>query len=292
MGISTATHLIHNIDLHSHSTLSDGLDTPDRVADQAKAGGVTVWALTDHDELRGLPTAEIAATRLGMRFINGVEISVTWSPSTRDTMTNIHVVGLQIDPHNTQLVQGLAGVRKGRDQRAMIMAEDLARVGVPDALAGARRFAANPDLLSRTHFARYLVSCGRVSSTAQAFTEYLTEGKPGYVRHRWAELRDAITWIRGSGGIAVLAHPGRYRLTAAEMDELYHEFLQHGGLGIEVITSSHDSDQTHRFADIARRYGFLASRGSDYHGQDETRFSLGKLPPLPEDLKPVWHDWF
>lgn len=280
-----------NVDLHSHSIASDGLLKPADVAARAHAGGVDVWALTDHDETKGLPEAAAAAAALGMRFVPGVEISVTWQPGENQRGTTIHVVGLQIDPADPVLSAGLAKIRSGRDERARRMALDLERAGVHGALEGAKRYAINPELLSRTHFARYLVEQGRVSNTHQAFSRYLTEGKPGYVQHQWATLPEAMGWIRAAGGVPVVAHPGRYKLGGAQMDRFLGEFKDLGGSAIEVMTGSHTVDQYNHFAEVCRCYGFRASRGSDYHGPGESRVAPGDLPPLPSDLVPVWHDW-
>jgi predicted metal-dependent phosphoesterase TrpH len=280
-----------NVDLHSHSLASDGLLEPAAVAARAKAGGVDVWALTDHDETRGLAEAARAAADLGMRFVPGVEISVTWRAHAGHAGTTVHMVGLNIDADNPLLRAGLAGIRAGRDDRARRMAFDLEIAGVRGALEGAKKFAINPALLSRTHFARFLVEAGKVASTHQAFARYLTEGKPGYVAHEWASLGDAAAWIRAAGGTAVIAHPGRYKLSTPQMNQLLEEFKGHGGAAIEVMTGSHTTEQYNHFAEVCRCFGFRASRGSDYHGPGESRIEPGALPPLPADLTPVWQDW-
>ena len=173
------------------------------------------------------------------------------------------------------------------------MALDLEIAGIPGALEGAKKFAVNPELLSRSHFARFLVEAGKATSTHQAFFNYLTEGKPGFVQHQWATLGEAVSWIRAAGGVAVVAHPGRYKqLSQPQLNEFFAEFNDLGGRGIEVMTGSHSATQYDHFAEVARCYGFLASRGSDYHGPGESHVEPGALPPLPADLTPVWHDWF
>ena len=280
-----------NVDCHSHSILSDGLLPPEEVAVKAHANGCAYWALTDHDEVRGNVAARAAAEALGMRHINGVEISVSWRPRPEAKETTIHIVGLQIDTANPALVAGLEATRAGRNERAARMAFDLARVGIPGALEGAKKYAVNPDLLSRSHFARFLVEAGKARDTNHVFSNYLVGGKPGYVTHEWATLAQAVAWIRGAGGVAVVAHPGRYRFNNTESAQFFSEFKDAGGRGIEVMTGSHTSEQYNHFAEIARCYGFLASRGSDYHGPGESRFEPGTLPNLPSDLTPVWHDW-
>ena len=255
------------------------------MAARAKANGVDVWALTDHDEVSGIAEARAAATALGLRYIPGVEISVTWAGTT------IHIVGLQIDENNVALVAGLASTRNGREARAREIGVQLATVGIANAYEGALSFCGNPDLLSRTHFARYIMQLGLCASVHEVFKNYLTEGKPGYVPHRWATLQQAVTWIRDAGGIAVVAHPGRYKLSDLAFDEFMLEFKRHGGVAVEVTTGSHSVDQYDTYAEVARRYGLLASRGADFHGPNESRVDLGQLPPLPKDVVPVWHDW-
>ena len=281
-----------NVDLHSHSIASDGLLPAAEVAAKAKAGGVDVWALTDHDEVKALGEARVAAEALGMRFVDGVEISVSWYAKDKQDETTIHVVGLQIDPLNPVLAQGLKRIRSGRDTRAEKMAFELELAGIPGALAGAKKYAINPELLSRSHFARFLVEAGKARNTNQVFLNYLTEGKPGYVPHQWASLAEAVGWIQAAGGVAVVAHPGRYKLSQPQLNEFFAEFKDLGGSAIEVMTGSHSVAQYNHFADVARCFGFKASRGADYHGPGESRVEPGTLPPLPADLTPVWHDWF
>jgi predicted metal-dependent phosphoesterase TrpH len=276
---------VPNYDLHCHSTASDGLLAPAEVVRRAAANGVDVLALTDHDELRGLAEARAQASTLGLRFIDGVEVSITWGGNT------IHVVGLNIDPGNPQLQQGLHAIRQGRAERAKKMAQDLARAGIPGSLEGAYAYVANPNLIGRTHFARFLAEKRYVSDVKSAFQHYLVSGKPGYVPHQWATLEEALTYIKAGGGIPVVAHPGRYKLTRTEMRKFLGEFRDGGGAGIEVISSSHTPEQFLEYAILAREFGFLASRGSDFHGPGESRVDLGKLPDLAADLKPVWHAW-
>jgi len=275
-----------NVDLHCHSLISDGVLAPAAVAARARAHGVDVWALTDHDEVGGIPEARDAARQLGMRYVPGVEISVSWGGDT------VHIVGLNIDETNETLVQGLAATRSGRERRAREMAAQLAAVGIPDAFEGALNHVGNPNLISRTHFARYLLELGVAIEIGEVFRHYLVKGKPGYVPHRWASLKDAVHWIRGAGGVAVVAHPGRYPFSALMFDAFFQEFKQYGGVGIEVVTGSHTVDQYQSFAKVAKQYGFLASRGSDFHGPGESGSELGSLPPLPAGVMPVWQSWF
>jgi len=272
-------------DLHSHSTMSDGVLSPEEVARRAHANGVTLWALTDHDILDGIPAARAEARGLGMQFIAGVEISVTWGGHT------VHIVGLNVDDAHGGLVDGLRNVRSGRSERAMEMARRLDAMGVEDSYTGALTYVSNPALISRTHFARYLVDKGHCKSLQEVFNRYLGENSPAYVPMQWSTLEQAVNWIHAAGGRAVIAHPGRYDYSPMQFDALFDQFRDLGGEGIEVITGSHTPDQYRVYADVARRYGFMASCGSDFHGPRETRIDLGGLPPLPADLKPVWHDW-
>ena len=272
-----------NADLHCHSVVSDGTLTPEQLAERAKANGVQLWALTDHDELGGQQRARDAASALNLDYLAGVEISVTWMGQT------IHIVGLGIDADHLGILEGLRRTREGRGDRAQMMAEQLAKVGIPGAYEGALHYAGNHQLISRTHFARFLVEQGICKNTEHVFKNYLVEDKPGYVPHMWATLDDAVAWIKAAGGVAVIAHPGRYsRLNAMQMDELFKHFKDIGGLAIEVITGSHSPDQYQTFGKIAQQYGFLASRGSDFHDPNESHIDLGNLPLLPDHLKPVW----
>jgi hypothetical protein len=272
-----------NADLHCHSTVSDGLLSPADVMRRAKSNGVELMALTDHDELGGLAEARATADEIGLCFVDGVEISISWG----DDQT-VHIVALGIDPTNAELIEGLHQVRSGRDARAGRMAAELDKVGIHGAYEGALRHAGNPALVSRSHFARYIVEQGHAKDVKSVFDHWLAKGKPGYVGHAWATLEDALRWIDGAGGIAVIAHPGRYRLSKAELRALFVAFKDQGGRGIEVLSGSNKDDEVREFARIAREFGFLASRGSDFHGPGESWIDLGKLPDLPEDLTPVW----
>ena len=273
---------ILNADLHCHSVVSDGTLTPEALAERAAANGVELWALTDHDEIGGQHRARAAALAAGMRYLTGVEISVTFANVT------VHIVGLGFDADNAALVQGLADTRDGRIPRAQDMAAQLAKVGIAGAYEGALKYVGNPQLVSRTHFARFLVESGACKDTPEVFRKYLTEGKPGYVPHRWATLSDAVHWITSAGGVAVIAHPARYKFTANEEYALFSEFKAHGGQGVEVVTGSHTPAEYVTYAAMAQEFGLVASRGSDFHSPDESHTDLGKLPYLPGALTPVW----
>ncbi|MFZ5581449.1 MAG: 3',5'-nucleoside bisphosphate phosphatase [Pseudomonadota bacterium] len=270
-----------NWDFHCHSTASDGLLPAAEVARRAAGNGVQLLALTDHDDLAGLPAARAAAEEMGMGLVNGVEVSIEWEG------LSIHVVGLGFDVANPVLNEGLAGIRSGRVERARRMAEALDAIAIRGAFEGAMAYAENPNLISRAHFARYLVQIGLCKDVHNVFDNYLTPGKPGYVEHRWASLEDAVSWIRTAGGTAVVAHPGRYKISNAALRRFLGQFKDAGGEGIEVVTGSHSPDQIHHFARLARHYGFLASRGSDFHGPEESYTDLGRLSPLPDGLTPI-----
>ncbi len=271
-----------NADLHCHSVVSDGTLEPEVLAARAKANGVELWALTDHDEVGGQHRAIAAARACGLPYLTGTEISITFAGCT------VHIVGLGFDPDDAGLRAGLHATRNGRLQRAHEIAAGLAQAGIPDAFEGALRYVGNPDLISRTHFARHLVDSGVCQDTQEVFRRFLVEGKPGFVPHRWASLGDAVRWITQAGGEAVIAHPARYRLTPNEEYALFSEFKAHGGRAVEVVTGSHSPDEYVRYADMAQEFGLMASRGSDFHSPEESRVDLGTLPALPAQLTPVW----
>lgn len=269
-------------DLHCHSTFSDGTLTPEQLVDRAAHRGVRVLALTDHDDTGGLTAAQAAAASYGLKLVKGVEISVTWRGHT------IHVVGLGIDPTNRALDAGLAATRAGRGSRAEKIVAAFDALGIPGSLGGARRFASNPQLIGRAHFARFLVERGTVKDVKTAFRRFLGAGQPCYVPHQWATLRDAVGWIRGAGGAAVVAHPGRYPLDSSELRALFTEFRDLGGVALEVASGSHNAHQLAAFAKHARYFGLAASSGSDFHGPGESYHDVGSLPALPSGSAPVW----
>ncbi len=273
---------IKNADLHCHSVVSDGTLTPEALAQRAAGNGVELWSLTDHDEIGGQARAAAAARALDMRYLTGTEISVTFAGKT------VHIVGLGFDTDDAGIRAGLVQTRGGRGQRAHEMSDGLAKVGIRGAYEGALKYAGNHDLISRTHFARFLVETGVCTDTNSVFRKYLTEGKPGFVEHRWATLKDAVAWITQAGGLAVVAHPARYRFSANEEYALFTEFKNHGGQGVEVVTGSHSAAEYLTYADSAREFGLAASRGSDFHSPDESHTDLGTLPLLPAGLTPVW----
>jgi predicted metal-dependent phosphoesterase TrpH len=273
-----------NIDLHCHSNVSDGVLSPAEVVARAAANGVHALALTDHDDVAGLAAAQAAADEAGLTLINGVEISVSWGGQT------VHIVGLRIDPAHPGLASGLHDIRLGRIERARRMSVDLAQSGIVGAYEGAYDYAANKQMVGRTHFARWLVAQGHAPDIRSAFRRFLTRGHPGYVEHEWTTLENAVGWIRASGGMAVVAHPGRYAFNARELHLFLDAFRTLGGEGIEVITGSHHPSEYGKFADLARAFGFKASRGADFHAPDEG-IDIGRLPALPHYCQPVWQGW-
>jgi hypothetical protein len=271
-------------DLHTHSTASDGTLAPAELVARAAASGVNVLALTDHDTLEGLAAAKTAAGVAGLILAPGVEISVTWGGRT------VHIVGLGIDPEDAALRSGLARLTDYRLWRAEEIGRRLSKVGIEGAFEGARAYA-NGRMIGRTHFARFLVRRGHAPSVRDVFKHYLVKGKPGHIAGEWASLDEAVGWIGGAGGQAVIAHPARYRFTSAKLRRLIGELKEHGGAGIEVVSGSHSRDEYPVFARHARENGLLASAGSDYHGPENPWLELGRLPPLPVGCTPIWADW-
>jgi 3',5'-nucleoside bisphosphate phosphatase len=272
------------IDLHCHSTVSDGLLAPADLMAHAAAHGVKVLALTDHDDVAGLAEARVAAEAHGIHFVNGVEISVTWKKRT------LHIVGLRVDANNADLLKAFEAVRVGRETRAQQIGQDLARVGIAGAYEGAKAIA-KQSIITRSHFAQFLVQSGHVKNTKTVFKKYLVKGKPGYVDHQWMSLEEAVTLIRNAGGQAVIAHPGRYDLGFINMHLLLNEFRGYGGEGIEVVTGSHQPPQFQQFAKLAHRFSLKSSQGSDYHGPGISYMEMGRLPDLPHECEPIWQDW-
>lgn len=269
-------------DLHCHSTFSDGVLSPEELALRAAERKVDLWSLTDHDEVSGIARAQAAARQHGVPFLAGVEISVTWLNRT------VHIVGLGVDALNPTLLQGLHATRSGRAKRAERIGDALDSLGMPGAFEGALKFASNPELISRTHFARYIVESGYAPTMQTVFDRYLHDDGPAYVPVKWALLEDAVSWVKSAGGIAVIAHPGRYQYNNLEFDSLYKRFKAVGGQGIEVNTGSHRPHEYSQYAQVARDHGFLASCGSDFHGPEDGIYDLGSIAPLAPDLTPVW----
>lgn len=272
------------IDLHSHSNVSDGLFSPAELVEHAATHGVRVLALTDHDDIGGLAEAQQAAIQHGIQLVNGVEISVTWKKRT------LHVVGLNINPLDTLLMKSLATVRQSRLDRAKQIALGLEKAGIHGSFEAASSYA-QQSILTRMHFARFLVERQYAKDAKSVFKKYLVKGKPGFVDHEWMSLESALNLITGSGGVAVLAHPGRYDIRRTNMLLLLEEFRGLGGAAIEVVTGSHTAAQYVEYAKYAQLFGLKASLGSDYHGKGISFMEMGRLPALPSNCVPVWQDW-
>lgn len=272
------------VDFHCHSTYSDGSYPVVEVLDMALANGGKYIALTDHDTVDGIKEARSYAKTIGLQFFAGVEISVTWAKNNL-----IHIVGLNIDENNEQLVTNLNHLRSSRYLRGEKIAANLAKVGIPNALEGAMKYCSNKEALSRTHFSRFLVDNG-YAKEGKAFEKYLAPGKTGYVTQVWANLEDAVKWIIDSGGIAVIAHPCRYKFTRTKLLRLIDEFKQYGGRGIEVISSSHSKDDAYSIATIANNHDLLCSMGSDFHTLETFRtIKVGINHQLPNtNCKPIY----
>jgi predicted metal-dependent phosphoesterase TrpH len=268
-------------DLHSHSTVSDGTLSPAALVELAAESGVDVLALTDHDNVSGISEARAAAQLQGVRLIPGVEISVSWNKHT------VHILGLNIDPGNPELQQGLESLCDYRHWRAQEIGQKLHKKGIAGAYEGACQLATGA-LVGRLHFARFLVDTGHATDVKQVFKKFLVAGKPGYVCGQWAGLDDALGWISGAGGLAVIAHPARYNMTRGKLRRLIAEFKELGGAGLEVVSGSHSKDEYFTMARHARDFGLLSSAGSDFHGPENPWINLGQLPPLPIGCEPVW----
>ncbi|HHH36114.1 MAG TPA: PHP domain-containing protein [Gammaproteobacteria bacterium] len=271
-------------DLHSHSTASDGELAPGQLVRRARARGVDVLALTDHDTLEGLSEARTAASELGLVLVAGVEISVTWEGRL------IHVVGLGVDPQTPSLQAGLATLRDIRRRRAVEIGRRLAALDIEGAYEGALALARGK-VVSRSHFARHLLSRGYGRDFKGVFKRYLGRGCPAYVPCRWAALGEAVRWIREAGGQAVVAHPARYRMGRRLLQAFLEDFTAAGGCGIEVSSSSHTPGECREMARWAARFGLYASAGSDFHGIGKGWAELGRMPPLPAECTPIWQDW-
>ncbi len=271
-------------DLHTHSTASDGTLTPGDLVERAHRAGVSVLALTDHDSTDGISEAEGAALRLGIELVPGVEISVTWAPYI------IHVLGLGVDTGCEQLQQGLLQLREQREERAIEMGRRLEKEGIKGAYAGAKAFS-NGHLISRTHFARFLVDRGYVETMSKVFKKYIVSGKPGYVPGSWASLEQVVSWIQAAGGQSVIAHPARYPFTRTKLRRLLDEFVELGGDAIEVVSGNYTRDNCLTMARHAMDFELMGSVGSDFHGPEHSRIEVGRMLDIPDGVTPIWHNW-
>jgi predicted metal-dependent phosphoesterase TrpH len=269
-------------DLHTHSNASDGTLSPDELLAQAQAAGVELLSITDHDTVAGLHALQNHTN--GCRLIPGIELSTNWRK------TAIHVIGLNIDPNNETLGNGIERQQEARRQRASAIAAKLGKLGFTDTLEGATRIAGSAGI-ARPHFALHLVETGQVKSVKDAFRKYLGPGKAGDIRELWAELDEVMSWIHAAGGVAVLAHPAKYKLSNLKLEELTRDFRLAGGDALEVISGRQDSSLTVRLGKLANRHGLLASCGSDFHEPGRNWGQLGEVAALPAGCSPVWQDW-
>ncbi len=270
-------------DLHCHSTASDGTLLPAEVVARAAGNRVDILALTDHDTTAGLDEAYRSAEENNIRLIPGIEMSATWQGKL------LHIIGLDIDPEYPPLKQGISMLKNLREERAIEIGKRLAKVGYANAYENARRLAAGGNI-TRTHFARHLIETGVAKDFNDVFKRFLVRGKPGYHQVDWSSMEDTVSWITGAGGIAVVAHPLRYKLTANWLNRVLSAFKEAGGEGMEVVCGRNTADDIARSALFARKHGLLASQGSDFHEPGKW-VELGRLAKLPDGLEPVWHRW-
>lgn len=266
-------------DLHSHTLASDGALTPLELLQRAVEKGVGALAITDHDTIDAY--RELPAKPDNIELIAGIEFSTQWQNN------GVHVLGLNIDLHSDAIISGAEFQSGARLTRAEIIGEKLAKKGIEDAFAGAKNLA-NGSYIGRPHFARYLIDIGKVSDIQAAFKKYLGAGKAGDVKQHWADLAQIIEWIRGAGGIAVLAHPLKYKLTSTKLKRLLDDFQQAGGQGVEVVSGRQLPYQTQYMAQVCEQKNLLASCGSDFHRPSKHWAELGAFPCLPDNVTPVW----
>ncbi|MBS0359461.1 MAG: PHP domain-containing protein [Proteobacteria bacterium] len=271
-------------DLHSHSIYSDGELTPTALVHAAIEAGIQVFSLTDHDTLNGYPEALAAAKESSLILIPGVEISCRWRHS------DIHVIGLRVDPANTLLQAGLERQQQQRIERGRLIGKNLENIGIPHAHVGACSIAGS-EIVGRPHFAKFMVQQKIVPDIQTAFKKYLVKGKPGYAPMAWCDMTEAVQWIHAAGGQAVMAHPARYKLTSKRLRLLLQNFKSAGGVAMEIVTANHTPDDVQRMALLSQQCELLASVGSDFHGPTMGRARLGFLSPLPSTCIPIWHDW-
>lgn len=270
-----------NYDLHCHSTASDGALSPTELVQRAHEYGVTSLALTDHDTVTGLNEAQAAATATGIKLIPGIELSSSWKNKC------FHIVGLGINPDYPPLREATRNLQVMRMERAEKIADKLEKKNIPGALEAVKKNAGE-GMITRSHFANFLLSQFHVSTQQEAFDRYLGTGKAAFVATTWTDMEQAIKWITQSGGVAVLAHPLRYKLTASWINRLLAAFKEAGGLGIEVVTGRYSADEIRVIANYAKRFELAGSVGSDFHSPDNQWIELGRLAPLPDNIKPVW----
>ncbi len=274
--------MLNVVDLHMHSFYSDGEFYPEWLVALAQSAGVQLISLTDHDEIAGLPHMRRAAEQAGIPFVTGVEITTSWGTKS------IHVVGLNFDENNLQLIDYLQHIRCEREKRAHTIAQKLADFGMPNAWEGIAPFVTNPNLISRNHFAGWMVKQGYVKNRQVAFDLWLGNDKPAYVPCLYGRVQEAVNVILQAGGVPVLAHPGRYGMEGWALQELLDAFKNAGGVALEITTGSHKPEHVPQFTKIALEQGFEASTGSDFHFYS-SRSQVGQQGMFSSELTPVWH---
>lgn len=271
-----------NVDLHCHTNLSDGSLSPEDLIALAHERKIDILAVTDHDNIDS--HQQISQLNTDFTLISGIEFSTTWRNM------GVHIVGLNMDLTNKALLAGIDFQTKARGVRANLIDEKLHHLGFENCLEGAKRFSSG-NQVGRPHFAQHLVDIGAVSNIQQAFKRYLGAGKAGDIKQQWADLETVISWIRGAGGVAVLAHPTKYNMTRTKLCTLIEDFIDFGGEAIEVISGAQKDSTTKSMAKICNDYGLLASCGSDFHAPGQPWAALGMVATLPENCRPVWSQW-
>ena len=270
-------------DLHTHSNASDGFLTPEALIALAASNAVDVLSITDHDTINAYETLGVIDD-LALTLIPGIELSTSWQ------RRSIHIVGLNIDLKNHELLEGIKRQQQSRDERARIIAAKLTRLNIDNPYAAVKILAGDASI-GRPHFARHLVNIGKVRDVKSAFKKYLGTGKIGDVIQGWASMTDVIGWINAAGGIAVLAHPAKYKFTTSKLKALLEDFKDAGGLGVEVVCGGQQPAVTKRLAGLVNDFALLASTGSDFHHPDNKWSRPGGFPALPDNVTPVWDRW-
>ena len=270
-----------SIDFHMHSTASDGVLSPTTLVELCHENNVQVMALTDHDTTEGLAEAKSVAESKGITFINGVELSATWNKKV------LHIIGLNIDPENPELINALEDLKQQRLNRAERIAKKLNGIGISGSLEGAKKFSSG-GLITRPHFAQFLVDQGHATDPQDAFKRYLGDNKKAYVSTEWPEMEKVVETIKYAGGIAVLAHPLRYKMTASWLRRLLTSFKEVGGQGMEVVCGYYTSTEIETSIGYALKFELMGSVGSDFHGHSQYSNIPGKIPPLSESIIPIW----
>jgi len=271
-------------DLHCHSFCSDGILSPEQLVSRAKEKEVSVLAVTDHDTVTGIRRARAQAAIEEIELISGIEFSSVWQGR------NIHILGLNVDTESAALQKSVGEQEQRRRDRGEVIAKKLEAIGIVGALDGAKAHAGS-DMVGRPHFARWLVEQGVTRTIDQAFKRYLGAGKPGDVKQMWPDIADVVDIINASGGVAVIAHPLKYKMTRTKLCSMAADFVDCGGQGIEVVSGRQNVHESADLAKIGVKYGLYGSMGSDFHAPSGPWAELGCCPPMPVSIEPVWSLW-